>query len=548
VPYPYVLRYVFLAAGALATYFTVVGFDFAFDDFIHVTGSSDVRTLAGGLSSFTHPLHPGNLYRPLTTLSYALTYKLFGLSPVPYHVTNLLLHITVVLLFFGLLSQFKFAVHFAFPAALLFALNPIHSEVVCNISARSESLAALFGLVAIGIALQERTSKGSVVLYSIALLLAFLSKESALAFGFIVPLIILWSRKDERKLRLLSGATLVSLVLYLSLRFVALGGSLRGSVSIDPLDNPLVILSGGLRFVNAIKLLGDYALTTIFPFPLQYDYSAPVTKSLSLSQVFAAPTFYLACTLLFLFAYGIFKKKSYAYFLGWFFAHFLIAGNLLFPVGTAFALRLLYVPSIGLLALLSYVACRHVPLGALLSTGLAVAYGALTFFQVPVWANNTSLFTYEARQEVVAAKSYFNLAMTLRNKRESVQAKSILIQLIADHPQMADSYYGLGLLSLDEEKNTEAFEWFKKTLHQNPDYVRALVATARILMGQKEFAEAEVRIQKALMLSPRDFEARTLFVAILLSKGNTAAATSLVDELLLEAPTNPMLLKLRLIL
>ena len=82
-------------------------------------------------------------YRPLFTLSLVTDYRMWGLSPFGYHLTNILLHSasTLALFFMVLVLCREFKVKnpdaVAFLSSLLFAVYPLHVESVSFISARA---------------------------------------------------------------------------------------------------------------------------------------------------------------------------------------------------------------------------------------------------------------------------------------------------------------------------------------------------------------------------------------------------------------------------
>src|ERR1039458_10068317 len=76
-----------------------------------------------------------NYYRPISILGFLLCYKLFGLLPYGFHLANLLLHVLMVCLLFGLTKQLFQNLWLGFVAAAAFALHPIHTESVAWVSA-----------------------------------------------------------------------------------------------------------------------------------------------------------------------------------------------------------------------------------------------------------------------------------------------------------------------------------------------------------------------------------------------------------------------------
>ncbi len=91
---------------------------------------------------------PPASWRPLTTLTFALDARLFGLSPGPMHLVSLgwfLALLTVAHRF----ARDRTSPAAALLAACLFAAMPLHVENVASLVGRADVLALLFGLVAL---------------------------------------------------------------------------------------------------------------------------------------------------------------------------------------------------------------------------------------------------------------------------------------------------------------------------------------------------------------------------------------------------------------
>jgi protein O-mannosyl-transferase len=116
-------------------------------------------------------------YRPLSNLSFLLDHQVWGLRPFGYHLTNLLIHLANVALFFWILLAVT-TPPTALTAAAIFAFHPLAVEPIHYVSARTDSLPVLFGLLGILLARKER-NLGVAGLF----LLSALSKETGLAFS-----------------------------------------------------------------------------------------------------------------------------------------------------------------------------------------------------------------------------------------------------------------------------------------------------------------------------------------------------------------------------
>lgn len=153
-------------------------------------------------------------YRPMVHLSFALEHDLFGEKPGAGHFINVLLFAFSVVLFFKLLVKWvgeKNAL-FAGIATLLFAVHPIHTEVVASLKNRDEILAFLF-VIWSALSLHKYLSKNnwlSIVIAFILFSLAMLSKKSIYPMAVILPIaIILLKDISIKQLIILSAALII---------------------------------------------------------------------------------------------------------------------------------------------------------------------------------------------------------------------------------------------------------------------------------------------------------------------------------------------------
>jgi hypothetical protein len=164
------------------------------------------------LSIFTEPYYKDDMgysygYRPLVTLSFAIEHQLFDESAKVSHFFNLLIYTCVVLLLFRFLFSYfgTDRLQLFFFTAVLFAVHPIHTEVVASIKNRDELLALLFSLLGALAVLKfiKRTNFLQLVYSIIFFSMAILSKKSIFPLIFILPFILVFIQQQKIKLILI---------------------------------------------------------------------------------------------------------------------------------------------------------------------------------------------------------------------------------------------------------------------------------------------------------------------------------------------------------
>ena len=135
-----------LAAGTLAVYWPVTGFDFInFDDQDYITKNPHVQAgiTREGVSWALRASDMGN-WHPLTWVSHMLDCQWHGLRPGRHHLTSLVLHAANAWLLFALWLRMTGRRGPSFAVAALFAWHPLHVESVAWIAERKDVLSAFF--------------------------------------------------------------------------------------------------------------------------------------------------------------------------------------------------------------------------------------------------------------------------------------------------------------------------------------------------------------------------------------------------------------------
>jgi hypothetical protein len=254
------LLFVVLLLGLnLLVYWRSLSGYFLADDFVHVAYLQ--RVFAGHpemlLQNFwTNWMQTEGtqFYRPFISLTLALDWLFWKANALGFHLTNILYQVGSTIFLFllsrRLLREFGDwqATLCAFLAAALFAVHPLHPEVVSWIIGRVDSVCTCFSLAAFWLFLKGQQEKNRLA-YGVAIVcfvVSLISKEMAIT---LPPLLFLWclfAPKDEAQVRE-SNAVLerlrqawartwpfwLTLGLYLIVRTLSLGtiaGGYTGSV------------------------------------------------------------------------------------------------------------------------------------------------------------------------------------------------------------------------------------------------------------------------------------------------------------------------------
>ncbi len=132
------------AALALVCYLGALRNGFAYDNVFIVLNNSAIHSWATIPAALHLPYWytTGYLYRPLTTLSFAIDWIVSGGAPVVFHAVNIVWHAVAAALVARLALRWWSPIA-ATAAGCIFAVHPVHVEVVANIVGRSELLSAV---------------------------------------------------------------------------------------------------------------------------------------------------------------------------------------------------------------------------------------------------------------------------------------------------------------------------------------------------------------------------------------------------------------------
>jgi tetratricopeptide (TPR) repeat protein len=148
-------RIAIIVVAAFLAYAPSITGGFIMDDDLLLTSNPLIKA-ADGLFYFWCTTKSPEYY-PITNSMFWIEWRLWGMDPIGYHVTNLILHIVEALLIWLILR--RMLIPGAFLAAVIFTVHPVNVESVAWIAQLRNVMAMLFFLLSILWYLKYATSK-----------------------------------------------------------------------------------------------------------------------------------------------------------------------------------------------------------------------------------------------------------------------------------------------------------------------------------------------------------------------------------------------------
>ena len=528
--------------ATLALYNPVSRYPFlTFDDQRYVTENWHVQAgLRWETIDWAFTTYDAANWHPLTWLSHALDWQLFGKNPAGHHYTNVLLHAANVVLLFLLLQAATGCAWRSWMVAALFAVHPINVESVVWIAERKNVLSMLFFLLALwaygGYARRPGIARYSAVVVLFAL--GLMAKPQVITLPFVLLLWDYWPLRRTLPVSRLALEKLPLLAMSIASAVITVQAQAAGGAVRSALEYPLAD-----RIQNALVAYATYALKAVWPARLAPLYPHP-GSSLPAWQILLAVLFLGIVT-----AWVIAARRHRYLVVGWFwFLGTLVPMIGLVTVGAiAMADRYAYLPFVGLFIMVSWGAADlaqawrspRAVLAIPAVTLLALAVAA--HHQIDYWKDNVTLWTHtlavtgpnfvaedslgvglaaEGRMEEAAAHfqraveispedpiGNFNLAAYAQQKgdlQEAARRYQLMLQLKSDARLQADTYSRLGTVYRAMGNFSQARESYREALQLVPDNPLVLVQLGVLAQQMQNFDEAIADYSKAMAIQPTD--------------------------------------------
>jgi tetratricopeptide (TPR) repeat protein len=460
-------------AFAIAAHAASIPNDFAYDDYSAITRN---RSVTGPLSvehvlrrdfwgrSTSDPAAVGT-WRPLTTLTFWMSWHMGGGRPWVFHATNVLLHALTSLLFALAVALATGDRWLSVVAGSIYAILAVNSEAVASIVGRADVLAAGFGFLAW--ALWQRQIWAAAVAY----LAACLCKESAIILPLWLFALEALLRPDALRTRrwawLVLAVTGVGVVALRAVCFARVS-----TVFIGAGNNPLLGTSFFVRLWTGMRLLVIALRTILVPLNTAADYSA---SDIPPDRAFAWEPLLGALTLLMLATFVVrFRRRAPVPAAGtaFFLLTWLVVSNLVVVLPTIFAERLLYLPAAGFAMVLGYAVKaawqKRRSLGLVFLCALAAENLVFAVVADRIWHDDLSLFANTVEVSPRSPKAWLNYAVALRGVGELDRAEFAFLQSLRWGPT-PKALTGLGTVVDQLGRQTEAEKYLRRAIQEAPD-------------------------------------------------------------------------------
>ncbi len=567
---------------------------YVWDDAIAITQNPRTQQGLDGVAEHfqfrsRYELADFNGYRPIALTTFSLDIELFGNSPEAAHRMQVLYFSLLVLAIFFTLQRLFPEAHpfYPFMAALLFAVHPLHVEVVANLKSRDEMLGLLFGVLALNFFIRfVREQKWWALPVSFALLvLGILSKENTITYlGVFV--VVAWVVGSNLKNRLIGVASVVGIVVLVLGVFQVLTGRAPGASPDETtpafIENMVVNNSHATnmsfveRLVNSGHLFLLYLRNFLWPTELVYHSGfnhIPVLSAgnpiglLGALLMLGLPLFMGVMALL-----HRWRDLVLGFFL--FFIPLTIYLQVALLVPDTMADRFMFAPSLGLAWMVVMLVRRlakgrigampwgdGVVKGNKLNLGgmernwmigggalvlLAGFWAVLTVQRNPVWADNLSLFNADIEVLEADGKAHYYLATELMVRygqdpmrgKEQAEAIEHYYTAIEKSPFLFYARLELGDHLVNVGRVQEGVQVLDAARKKFPEHADPQFYFGKAAFMAEDYPGAVDGFSKALALVPDDPDIPVLLAQSYGRSGEFETGVRLVDSLIRVQPRN----------
>jgi protein O-mannosyl-transferase len=545
----YGVQYYLAALVALLTFIVYLpalrnGF-IEWDDIRYIVENPDIRTFDAAFLRWAFlDFHISN-WHPLTWMSHALDYALWGLNPLGHHLTSIILHAVNTALVVVLAQKLFETARERTPqnaapsflndrtilvaagvTGLLFGIHPVHVESVAWVAERKDLLCALFFLLSVlqyanaarrmGHGAERMRLTSSATLSALFFfLLALMSKPMAVSLPLVL-LLLDWYPLG----RIGSGKTLQTAIIQ-KLPFFALSlassivtllaqrtGGAMASTDVVPL---------ALRTLVATKSLVAYLGKMLLPTRLLPFHPYPKDVSITSFEYLSACVLVILITA----ACVVLVKKQRIWLAAWvYYVVTLLPVLGIVQVGAqAMADRYAYLPSLGpFLIAGSGVAWASAAIRERWGSGrhhffsavvllVVVILSSVTVRQIKIWQDSIVFWTYEMDNAPEATIAYVNRGIAFMKLGQFDKAIRDYTEAISRKPSDYKAFYNRGVLFAELNLISQAIDDYSNVIALKPSYYDAYNNRGVLYEKLGQFDRAVADYSSAISLNPSNSRA-----------------------------------------
>jgi tetratricopeptide (TPR) repeat protein len=467
---------------------------------------------------------------PLTLISFALDYAVWGPDPWGFHLTSVVLHSTNTFLVTVLVIRLVrigrgrgegldgTALAAGLVTALLFALHPLRVESVVWAAERKDVLYALFYLLSVLAYLRYTSKTPTSVPFYVASVVLFAMSLMSKPMAVTLPLVLLildfyplkristggWLRDSAKMVVEKAPYFILSVAVALVTYWTHISRGAPGAREIIPLTGRFAVAVSGYIFYLKKTLL-PLGLAPYYPYPegvsiLSFEYAGSMA-------LFSAVTALALATV----------KRNRVFAAAW--LYYLVAlvpvigsmkgGDMVFAAD-----RYTYLPCLGLFILPGLLAGRAFegslhknlrPLAVAAVLVVSAVLAALTVRQTAVWKDTVTLWSHQIKLYPHGSPlAYNNRGLAYQGLGELELAVRDFSKAIELDPLAAGAYNNRGTALYGSGRYGPAIKDFTRAVELSPGYADAYNNRGAVYMGVGRPKDAIKDYSRALNLNPGD--------------------------------------------
>ncbi len=462
-------------------------------------------------------------YRPVTTTMNMVLWWVGDGDTFPFHVMKIFL----LLLTCWLLSKIwrvllpRVAPEVIDAGVLLFAVNPVHSQVVTYIAAIATQWAALFVCSSVLCYLQFRQKKSQLWLVGSLLcaLLAILSKEEGVVVIALIPLVELYLRKLEGS-PLFSSQRLGALLLFLLPGVIGVG---LIAWMFEPTQNLVRSeISIWSYFMTQWRAYLRYFAMYFYSYDLNGD-----NLEFGFSQIFLNKSVILAllANSAFLTSVILFWQRKPAWALGlfWFYIGVSPASSVVVlsePVNDHRAFIGYFGFAIFGLLLLNWLNKKSRTLFVTVVSVVAGMYCLMTYQRGDVWRTNENFWEDVVAKNPSSPRAHNNLGLEMIHQKKYPRALELLERCTKIQPTYPACYINRAVAFAQTGRDVEAEEQFALSAKFDRSVIQSRYNWAKFLSARGQFLKAQGLLSEADELAQgKNLEVRLELIEVLRQQG-----------------------------